>query len=107
EPARPTLLAEAPPTALRRFEPPTRDDGPSILYPPDGADLDLPPLGRPLKLAARGGTGGLSWLIDGHPLGLPGRNALWRPDGAGWSRIVVVDHEGRSATARVRVLDQN
>lgn len=104
EPAPPALVAETPPAALRRFEPASRDDGPSILYPPDGAALDPPSPGRPFRLAARGGTGGLSWLIDGQPLGPPGRNVPWQPDGAGWSRIVVVDQEGRSATARVRVL---
>ena len=81
-------------------------EGPRLIFPPDGAAVQVDrfgPPGRGLALAAEGK--GLSWYVDGHPLppdpasGKP----LWRPAGPGFYSLSVVDEDGRKARARVRV----
>lgn len=81
---------------------------PSILFPPDGADVRVDRLGasgRGLALAARGGEGGLSWFAAGRPIPrdpATGR-VIWRPEGEGFFTLSVVDAEGQQARAQVRV----
>jgi penicillin-binding protein 1C len=88
------------------------DDGArplSILFPPDGATVELERIGGelvPLALKAEGGRGRLSWIVDGQPLGaasrLEPRSVV--PDGEGFMRLVVLDESGASAQARIRVV---
>ena len=98
------------PTGLRRLEPGPLDTangveagGPKIVYPPDGAVVTWD--GRDLPLEASGGRGPLRWLIDGKPLppGQPRRTSYWRPTGPGFTRVTVIDADGRSARAIVRL----
>lgn len=88
------------------------DDGArplAILFPPDGATVELERIGGdmvPLALKAEGGRGRLSWIVDGQPLGaasrLEPRSVV--PDGEGFMRLVVLDESGASAEARIRVV---
>ena len=98
------IAPRAAPQALATLQPAA--DGPRLIFPPDGATVEVDGLGaasRGLVLSAEGE--GLSWYVDGAPLprdpitGKP----LWRPTAAGFFRLEAVDAEGRKATARVRV----
>jgi penicillin-binding protein 1C len=62
-----------------------------------------------LPLKAEGGAKPLAWIVNGAPLEntrIVG-NGAWQPDGDGFTRIAVVDAEGRSAQVRVRVVTQH
>ncbi|MBM3522339.1 MAG: hypothetical protein FJX57_05225, partial [Alphaproteobacteria bacterium] len=109
----PIIRAPAPPRALARLIPraaadqPWRDDtrGVSILFPPDGATIELDRIGDdlvPLALKAEGGRGRLTWIVDGRPLGT--QLTSYVPDGEGFLRLVVIDEQGDSAHATVRVV---
>jgi penicillin-binding protein 1C len=76
---------------------------PKILYPPDGAVVSWD--GAELPLEAAGGRGPLRWLVDGRPIAPPApRQPLyWRPDGPGFAQLAVIDAQGRSARATVRL----
>jgi penicillin-binding protein 1C len=78
-----------------------------ILYPPDGARLDI---GNgttdivPLKVT--GATAPLTVLVNGVPVETEGRGVLFfKPDGPGFSRVTVIDSAGGSASVTVRVDD--
>jgi penicillin-binding protein 1C len=79
----------------------------AIAFPPDGARIDLGGAGTktPLALKAAGGALPLTWLVNGTPVfALPHRrDASWLPDGPGFSRVSVIDANGRSASALVRI----
>jgi penicillin-binding protein 1C len=77
--------------------------GPKILYPPDGATIAWD--GAALPLEATGGRGPLRWLVDGRPLTpAPARRTLyWQPAEPGFTRVTVIDVQGRSARATVRL----
>lgn len=81
----------------------TEDGPPSILFPVAGSEVY--PGGEGLVLAARGGAGGYAWYVDGAPLADAegGDRPIWRPAAEGFYDIAVVDSEGRSASAKVRV----
>ncbi len=102
------------PFGLKRFTPPAamvnirgaRETAPAIVYPPDGARVDLGyRRGETADLALKieGGRAPFRWLANGRPLdGLAyGRQARWRADGAGYSTLTVIDAAGRSASVRV------
>jgi penicillin-binding protein 1C len=78
--------------------------GPKILYPPDGSVIAWD--GQGISLEAAGGRGPLQWLIDGRPLpaNQPRHTFYWRPSGVGFARLTVIDAEGRSARANVRLM---
>ncbi len=82
---------------------------PRILYPPDGAMIDLrgrPEKARDLVLKAEGGTLPLRWVVNDKPmpaLAPMKRNMFWTPDGDGFVRIAVIDADGRSASVQVRL----
>lgn len=108
-------MAELPP-ALRRFQPrgeaaPVLDAGDvplTIAYPADGVRVDLGAgqgAPEPLALKAAGGSAPYTWLVDGRPVAADTRRstAFWTPDGQGFARLTVLDGEGRSASATVRV----
>ena len=81
-------------------------DGPRLIFPPDGASVEVDGLGpksRGLVLAAEGQ--GLAWYVEGAPLDadpVTGK-VVWRPDAPGFYRLEVIDAAGRKAAARVRV----
>lgn len=76
---------------------------PKILYPPDGAVVSWD--GAEVPLEAVGGRGPLRWLVDGHPLApaAPRRALYWHPEGPGFAQLTVIDAQGRSARATVRL----
>ena len=78
-------------------------DSPKVTFPPDGAEVELLPEG--LMVRVEGGTAPYTWLADGAPVARatePG--ALILPDpGRGFVTLSVIDAEGRSARARVRL----
>lgn len=82
-------------------------DGPRILFPPDGAVVELSrdEVARlsTLALKAEGGDAPLRWLVNGQPVEtLHRRNdAFWQPDGEGYAEIVVIDAANRRARAEV------
>ena len=45
------------------------------------------------------------WLADGRPLppGQPRRSLSWSPPGLGFTRLTVIDADGRSTSATVRL----
>ena len=105
--AAPTTRA---PTGLSHMRDGATEEGPRILFPPDGVELmveGLGPEGRGLSLAARGGTGPVTWFAEGReiPREATSGRAIWRPSAAGFHDIMVVDAEGRRAAVRVRIRD--
>ena len=81
------------------------EEGPHIIFPPDGASVEVDRLGatgRGLALAARGE--GLRWYVEGAPLTTDANGeAIWRPVNEGFYRLTLIDSAGRRASARVRV----
>jgi penicillin-binding protein 1C len=80
-----------------------------IAYPPDGARIDLGfrpgQEGGDLALKATGGQLPLIWLVNGRPLseGEIRRQASWKPDGAGFARVSVMDATGATDSVQVRL----
>jgi penicillin-binding protein 1C len=81
-----------------------------IAYPPANAEVELAsaegqPEKLPVALKAEGGTLPLTWLVDGVPLQSSPhrREALLKPSGPGFVQITVVDAEGRSDRAQIRL----
>lgn len=100
------------PVNLRRFvalgqgRAPEARSGPRIVYPVDGAEIDLPAKGPDLPelvLEASGGELPLRWLVNGRPVAaMPyRRQAEWPPDGLGAARVTVIDNNGRSASSEI------
>jgi penicillin-binding protein 1C len=77
--------------------------GPRILYPPNGATVAWQ--GGDVPLEASGGKPPFRWLVDGRPLPpAPSRHDMtWQPGGIGYVRLTVVDADGRSGRATVRL----
>jgi penicillin-binding protein 1C len=79
------------------------EEGPTIVFPPPGSKLWPKEDGSPFVLAGRG-NGTLRWYADGEALRTDrSANVLWNPAGPGFYEITLVDAEGRSTTADVRV----
>ena len=79
-----------------------------IAYPPDGARIELGfgQAGEPrLALKAQGGAPPFIWMVNGAPVGEPElrRQSQWRPDGAGFARVSVIDAQGASDSVMVRL----
>ncbi len=80
-----------------------------VAFPPDGARIDLDAMrvdGQPMvQLKATGGTGPFIWLINGAPASgaQSRRNFDWRPEGAGFAEIAVMDASGATQSVRVRM----
>ena len=101
--------------ALRQFRPhhealtlPGATAAPQILFPPDGAVIELAHAGDrlgPLTLHAEGGAPPYRWAVNGMPVDTPAlrRTALWQPDGPGFVRVTVTDDLNHFATADVQV----
>jgi penicillin-binding protein 1C len=78
---------------------------PRILFPPDGARLEMAGADSPVALKIAGGAAPLTVLVNGVPLGARGaRRALFfTPDGPGFVRLTVMDAHGGSDSVLVRV----
>ncbi len=79
---------------------------PRILYPPDGAVLDLTDEDRgrgTLQLEADRGEPPYHWSVNGVPVPNPGHGSAphWEPDGPGFAKITVIDRVGRRASVTV------
>lgn len=83
----------------------------AIAFPPDGARVDLGLVDAAgaresrLALKAQGGALPLTWLVNGAPVGEASlrRETAWRPDGAGFARITVIDATGETDSVSVRL----
>ncbi len=80
-----------------------------IFFPPDGARIDLG-LSQgaektDLALKAQGGAPPFTWTVNGAPLDAPNprHEARWKPDGAGFARVSVIDAHGASDSVLVRL----
>lgn len=107
--------AEQLPTALQRFRSNARMAAglkrvqpPRIAFPPDGATVSITDVRKPeaLPLKAQGGRAPLHWVVNGVPL-KDDANPWWTPDDEGFAQITVVDADGRSDTAQVRLKAEN
>jgi penicillin-binding protein 1C len=78
-------------------------DAPAVAFPPDGAEVERLPDGMMVRV--EGGTAPFTWLADGKPLVTAerSREVVLPVDGAGFLMLSVIDAEGRSARARVRL----
>ncbi len=81
-----------------------------IAWPPDGARVDLGlkdgvPEDAALSLKAQGGAPPFIWMINGAPVGAPDprRQSAWRPDGAGFARVSVIDATGATDSVTIRL----
>jgi penicillin-binding protein 1C len=79
-----------------------------IAFPPDGARVDLAlaqGASARLSLKALGGTPPLLWFVNGAPIGAPQarRQSEWKPDGAGFAKVSVVDAKGATDSIVVRL----
>lgn len=80
-----------------------------ILFPPDGARLELAAdsdsarMGLPLKVS--GGLGPMTVLVNGVPIASKSsrRAMFWLPDGPGFARVTVMDERGSTDSVMVRV----
>ncbi len=85
-----------------------REPSPQIVYPPEGAHVDLGAKAgdlSPLMLKLQGGRAPFRWLANGKPLPDLSRRRTqsWMPDGGGYSKLTVIDSMGRAASVGVFV----
>lgn len=83
-----------------------REPAPQIVYPPEGAHVDLGAKSgdlSPLLLKLQGGRPPYRWLVNGKPLPDISRRRTnqWMPDGGGYSKLTVIDAMGRAASVGV------
>jgi len=120
-PGLPAALAKAPkgaifatnnrlPVPLQRFRPGTLvgdngDAAPRIMFPPNGARLELAGAGAEMALKISGGVQPLTLLVNGVPrLAETGRRTLFfTPDGPGFARLTVMDARGVADSVVVRI----
>lgn len=85
----------------------TREPAPQIVYPPEGARVELGAASgeqlMPLSLKLQGGRAPFRWLANGKllPEMSRRRTSQWTPDGGGFSTLTVIDAAGRAASVRV------
>ena len=81
-----------------------------ITFPLDGSRVELGP-GQAeggqglLALKASGGVAPVTWLVNGVPVGAahPRRETTWKPDGAGFVRVSIIDARGATDSVLVRL----
>lgn len=107
--------AEQLPAALQRFRASgrmvaglKRIQPPRISFPPNGATVSIPDRDspEPMPLKATGGRGPLQWVVNGRPVA-DSTNPWWTPDAEGFAQVTVVDADGRSDTAQIRLKSEN
>jgi penicillin-binding protein 1C len=80
---------------------------PRIMFPPNGARLEMAAGSAPDPLALKiaGGAAPLTIMVNGVPVGAPGyrRSLFVRPDGPGFVRLTVMDARGASDSVVVRL----
>ncbi len=83
------------------FEPDA--NAPAIGFPPDGAEVEL--LAEGLMVRVEGGTAPFTWLANGTPVSTADqdRETVLADLGKGFFTLSVIDAEGRSARASVRL----
>jgi len=98
------------PPPLQRFavsRPNDTMEPPRIMFPPDGAHLDIAAGNQfdPVALKITGGRGPLTVMVNGVPLAAPnGRGTLFfQPDGPGFARVTVMDAHGASDSVTIRL----
>jgi penicillin-binding protein 1C len=99
------------PPPLQRFNPDVAPgaarERPCIMFPPDGARLELTggPVPEPVAVKIAGGRGALTVMVNGVPLQQNrGRHTLFfQPDGPGFVRLTVMDARGLSDSVMVRL----
>jgi penicillin-binding protein 1C len=100
------------PPPLQRFSPTSGvgevAEPPRIMFPPDGARLELVDQVdqvEPLALKIAGGRAPLTVLVNGVPLAAQGgrRTLFFQPDGPGFVRLTVMDARGAADTVTVRL----
>ncbi|CAH2599070.1 Multimodular transpeptidase-transglycosylase [Rhodovastum atsumiense] len=98
----PPAPRDPPPPVVPRPTVSPQADALRLLFPPNEAVLSAD---GPVTLRAMGGRRPLTFLVDGTPLRVDParREAAWIPGGPGFYRITVLDAEGTSARAAVRV----
>jgi len=79
-----------------------------ILFPPNGASLDVVAEGRnpdPIAMKIAGGTPPLNILMNGMPVGSQRRGGtfFFAPDGPGFVRLTVTDAMGAADSVVVRL----
>jgi penicillin-binding protein 1C len=83
------------------------EPAPRIVFPPDGARVDLAggDAAMPLVLKLQGGRAPFRWLANGRPVDELSRRRTtrWLPDGNGFSTLTVIDAAGRTASVKVFV----
>lgn len=105
------------PAALNRFAPSdavrgaadrARREALRIQFPPTGSALVAPRRAdgslAPVPLFAAGGIPPYRWYVNDAPL--PASDPQLQPDGLGFFQLRVIDAEGGSAEASIRLLDQ-
>ena len=112
---RATVTADLPPPLrhLRQDAPKTMAAAETpalkIAFPPNGARIDLGlkdgAHDARLALKALGGAPPFAWFVNGEPVGEADlrRQSAWKPDGAGFARVSVVDAKGESDAVTVRL----
>jgi penicillin-binding protein 1C len=95
-------------TASGLFSASTREPAPQIVYPPEGARVDLGAQSgeiSSLVLKLQGGRAPFRWLANGKPLIdlSRRRTSEWKPEGGGYSTLTVIDAAGRAASVRIFV----
>ena len=82
-------------------------EAPRIMFPPDGARLEIAAGAKPDPVALKisGGRGPITVLVNGVPTtAASGRGALFfQPDGPGFVRLTVIDARGASDSVTVRL----
>jgi penicillin-binding protein 1C len=85
-----------------------RESPPVIVYPPEGARVELSDSAgalSPLVLKLQGGRAPFRWLANGKPLPdlTRRRSNEWMPEGQGFSTLTVIDADGRASSVRIFV----
>src|SRR5262249_24694734 len=98
------------PPPLQRFNtnpPGDPIEPPRIMFPPDGARMEIVRPGEPdpVALKVTGGRGPLPVLVNGVPMTPPsGRGTLFfQPDGPAYERLTVMDARGAADSVTVRL----
>jgi penicillin-binding protein 1C len=98
------------PLPLQRFRPgmlagEASDTVPRIMFPPNGARLELGQAGTEMALKISGGMKPLTLLVNGvpRPVETSRRTLFFTPDGPGFARLTVMDARGVADSVVVRI----